>query len=119
MSDARGERFQTEHLFLFFWFSTGTFNSSELDRPEIDNSPGRDNNVQTEDDMVTPKIENSEKTMMTTTPSNSSLSPKFMKPNELNKLIVKPSGVTFKNYRLKMCNEITARLFSTNRTWLR
>lgn len=71
------------------FFSTGKYNSSDLDPPEIDDMPERDNNVQTEDDGV----------MVTSTQGtvNSLLSsigsaPVFTNINVLNKLVVKPSG---------------------------
>jgi fibroblast growth factor receptor 2 len=64
-----------------------------LDPPEIDDTPERDNNVQTEDDgdMATfpPKT-------VTTTPSSNGFAPTFSNQNALNKLVVKPSGNSIK-----------------------
>lgn len=61
-----------------------------MDSPEIDETAERENNFQTDDDndMVTFPVRTT-----TNIPTKiSGYSPKFTKPNELNKLVLKPSG---------------------------
>jgi fibroblast growth factor receptor 2 len=71
------------------FFSTGKYNSSDLDQPEINEAPERDNNVQAEDDSETatlpPKV-------LTTASTQNGSAPAFTNLNALNRLVVKPSG---------------------------